>query len=306
MSVHTPLTTLDVEQLLSHYAIGNYVKHQGILAGVTNTNYWLNTTKGQFVITLFEQDSPDRLDFFLQLMRFLATHGLACPQTINDKQQRLQHCLHNKPVAIIEFLPGDTQTIVTAKQCFAIGKATAELHATTARFSVACPANLRGHLWHQQSIVRLHDVLTPTDKELLTHEWEFIQRQSWEHLPQGIIHADLFRDNVLFLEDTITGLIDFYYACQHYLLMDLAVIINDWCVTAGKQDDALYDAVLAGYQTVRRLSPQEKQHLTSMRRASALRFWLSRLLDLHFTADDPLIHKKDPDQCKQLLLMLSK
>ena len=305
MSVHTRISEDELEQLLAKYAIAPLSNFTGINDGITNTNYRVNTSTASYVLTLFEQDAAESLDFFLQLMSFLAAQGLACPQTIADKQQRLLQTLHNKPAALIEFLPGQCIEQPSPQQCKALGKSLALLHQYGAQFSLTSPNNSRGNAWRDQAAKRLLPVLDDTETTLLQAELVLQQQQDWQQLPQGLIHADLFRDNVLFVDNEISGLIDFYYACHDYLLLDIAIVINDWCsLTDGSCDDTRLQAILQGYQSIRPLTAAEQQVLPIMRHRAALRFWLSRLLDWHFPPVGEAILRKDPEEYRQILVQI--
>ncbi len=306
MSVHTVISPLQLQDILRDYAVGELLRYTPIAAGITNSNYHVTTTGGEYVLTLFEQDSADVLLFFLQLMSFLAAKGLPCPHTLQDKQQRYLGALGDKPLAFIEFLPGNCVAQANVAQCYALGRTLAQLHQYATALPLPVPANTRGATWRDAAAARLMPVLSAPQQQLLQQELTFQRQQQGLQLPQGLIHADLFRDNVLFVADEITGLIDFYYACHDYWVLDLAIVINDWCVTAdGNIDTLRYQQLLRGYQSERELTPGELAALPVMQRSAALRFWLSRLLDWHFTADNPLLRKHDPAYFQRLLCVAS-
>jgi homoserine kinase type II len=304
MSIHTHITPTHITQLLESYAIGNLVAFSGIDAGITNSNYRIQTTQNKYILTLFEALTATQLPFFLDLMSFLATNNIPCPQPIADQRNHYIHHINNKPAVFIEYLPGDTPITPTIEQCIEIGKFLAMMHLATPLFGQK-KISSRGAQWHKSTTAKIIAHLSTKEKILLEQEMYYQQQQNYSALPQGIIHADLFPDNALFLNNTLTGIIDFYYACDGYYLWDLAVTVNSWCLNADNHfNQKKIDALLNAYQTQRPLTPAELTHWNATRRSAALRFWLSRLHDYHYPSTAGTVHIKDPHEIEQHIMQL--
>ena len=312
MSVYTRVERNDLEEFLRHYPLGTLVNFEGIRAGIENTNYFVTTTAtsgappAQFVLTLFEQLKYDELPYFLDLMAFLAEHGIPSAHPVADHQQHYLRVLHGKPAALVQRLSGASTEHPTIAQCRALGDALGRMHVAGQTYP-SQRTNTRGLPWWQDTMHKVLPHLTAKDAALLQEEVRF---QTAFHatpstitLPRGVIHADLFRDNALFVGDTLTGIIDFYYACNDILLYDVAVTVNDWCsMPNGALNDALTPALLQAYQHQRPFSTTEHDAWPVMLRAAALRFWLSRLQDLHFPRAGEITHTKDPEAFKRILV----
>lgn len=302
MSVYTRVERPQLEQFLCHYSLGRLIDFSGISAGIENTNYFVTTSEGQFVLTLFETMGADALPYFLDLMAFLAEHGVPSAHPIADLHGSYLRVLNAKPAALVRRLAGGNIEHPTLAQCAALGGALGHMHSVGQSFPQQ-RANARGVAWRQVTAQRVLSQLNGEDAALLNSEIDFQARFSANLLPQGIIHADLFRDNALFVGDTLTGIIDFYYACNDTLLYDLAVTVNDWCSRPdGTLDEACLATLLGAYQAQRALHEDEYQAWPVMLRAAALRFWLSRLHDMHFPRQGEITHIKDPDVFKRILL----
>lgn len=301
MSVYTPLSKAEISDCLTHYDIGALAGYAGINDGVTNTIYQINTDKGDYILTLFEDLTASELPFFLDLMSHCSQRGLACPDVIANKNGETICTLKKKPAVILSFLPGQTQQQITPQMRAAIGKQLAKLHLATADFPESL-SNPRGLAWMISTAKPLGSVLTDEDKALLSDEIEFLNQMDFSQCPTGIIHADLFRDNVLFVEDEISGILDFYYACNDVLAYDLAIVANDWCLDEdGEFSAQACEELLAAYEQERAFTEAEKVAWPALLRMAALRFWLSRLLDFHTRERNELIQIKDPDEFKRHL-----
>jgi len=301
MSIFTHISQSELNALLTHYVIGQLRHCTGIAEGVTNSNFYLSTTTGDYVLTIFEQLTTDQLIFFINLTQHLAEQGLTCPQPIADKTGRFCHQYNNKPLLINSRLPGQTANHPTPAHCAQVGEALAMLHGSGQAFSQQI-ANPRDKEWHQQTAESLYPLLEPADRELLQQEIYFQSQQNYSRLPRGIIHADLFPDNVLF-DGRITSLIDFYYACYDTLLFDVAVTVNAWCADQdGQLHPTRLQALLQAYQQRRPFTQHEHALWPALRRAAALRFWLSRLSDFHFTPAGEQVLIKEPLEFKRILL----
>jgi homoserine kinase type II len=301
MSVFTTVTEAQLGIWLDNYPLGQLLELKGIASGITNTNYFVTTTTGRYVLTLFEKNSSDELPYFLDLMTHLAEHDIPCPAPIKNHAGNSLGQLNGKPAALVSCLPGRSIEQPSVLQCGEIGKVLARMHRAGDSFDKTM-RNPRGREWRLHTAEALLPLLDNTSATLLQSELDFQAQHALPALPEGVIHADLFRDNVLFDGDRLGGLIDFYYACNDALLYDLAIAVNDWCIAAdGCLDQARLAALLAGYESVRALTPAEKMAWPVMLRIAALRFWLSRLYDMHFPQEGELIHAKDPRHFERIL-----
>lgn len=301
MSVFTSVTETEASTWLKQYPIGELVSLRGIASGIENTNYFLTTDQGQYVLTLFEKLSPAELPYFLQLMDHLASKGVPCPQPVANHQGELLSELNGKPASIVSRLTGASLTQPNAAQCAAVGAALAQIHLAGQDFALHRD-NQRGAAWWKATSPQLLPFLCADAAELLQAEVKFQALHRLQDLPRGVIHADLFRDNVLFEGDTLSGVIDFYFACHDAWLYDVAITVNDWCTAEnGELDPICTTALLQAYHAVRPLSPIERGAWPITLRAAALRFWVSRLYDLHFPREGEMTHAKDPTYFEQIL-----
>ncbi|MEN8169352.1 MAG: homoserine kinase [Pseudomonadota bacterium] len=301
MSVYTPVAKDELEAFLQNYSLGELVDFEGISAGIENTNYFVTTRDQRMVLTLFENHSAEELVYFLDLMAFLAEHKVPSAHPIADNNGNYLRELNGKPAALVMRLSGSGIDTTTTEQCAAIGQALAQLHCSGQEFT-SHRDNDRGSHWWRTTRDAVFEHLSTEDQLLLDEELAFQAAHHFDTLPRGVIHADLFRDNALFEGNSLTGLIDFYYACNDVLLYDVAVTLNDWCSReGGAVDEGKASAMLKAYCQVRPISETEEQAWPVMLRAAALRFWLSRLQDLHFPREGELTHIKDPNFFKGIL-----
>jgi homoserine kinase type II len=301
MAVFTPVTSEEFSSWLRNFSIGTLVRLEGIATGIENTNYFVTTTHGRYVLTLFEKLARAELPFYLNLMAHLSRHGIPCPAPIADHQNNLLGELKGKPAAIVSCLAGKSLTQPAASHCAAIGETLAELHLAGKTFGMTLE-NPRGPKWWRATAPQVGPFLDAGRRQLLDEEIAFQSAHQGEDLPRGVVHADLFRDNVLFDKTKVTGVIDFYFAGNDVLLFDIAVCVNDWCVDEGGGLDApRVQALLAAYHGVRPLTAGERAAWHVLLRAAALRFWLSRLFDLHLPRPGEIIHPHDPEQFRRIL-----
>jgi homoserine kinase type II len=303
MSVFTKVSHSQLREFLRAYPVGRVIGFQGIGEGVENTNYFVDTTDGRFVLTLFERLNHDDLPFFLGLMDHCATRGVPCPKPIAMRDGGWLTELNGKPAALVQRLPGASELFPNVEQCRAAGEVLAELHMAAKSFPTVAE-NTRGPEWRQATGERLLERVDADIAALIRDELQAQAAIDWAKLPQGVVHADLFRDNVLFTENRVSGLIDFYYACVDAQVYDLAITVNDWCFDVdGNLNLARYNAMLTAYRGLRELSSTEREAWPMMLRAAALRFWLSRLYDWHFPREGDLVHVKDPEQYRRVLCL---
>ena len=301
MAVFTSVSEAELTAWLGDYSLGQLLELQAIASGIENTNYFVTTSNGRFVLTLFEKLTADELPFYLNLMAHLARHGIPCPCPVANRRNQFLGKLNGKPACIISRLSGKSITAPNIAQCAAIGAMLGQMHIAGQSFSQIMP-NPRGAAWRTATAPQILPFLDTEQAALLDSEVALHARQNWAALPQGVIHADLFRDNVLLEENRVGGLIDFYFACSDALLYDVAITVNDWCMDADSAlDTGRAQALLRAYHAVRPLLDGERDAWSLMLRVAALRFWLSRLFDLHLPRDGELIHAHDPRHFERIL-----
>lgn len=301
MSVFTTVSADELRLWLRDYAVGELIDLQGISAGIENTNYFVTTGGGRYVLTLFEKLTPGELPYYLNLMAHLAGRGVpsACP--VANRAGQYLGALNGKPAALVLRLEGRDVAAPTVRQCAAVGTVLAQLHIAGQSYP-ATMANPRGAQWWQAVLPEIVPFLPAGEAALLQEEVRLQQTARSSELPRGAIHADLFRDNVLFTGDAVAGVIDFYFACTDALLYDIAIAVNDWCISAdGELEAARTRAFLDAYAAVRPYTAAEQQAWPMMLRAGALRFWVSRLYDFHLPRAGELTHAKDPDHFRRIL-----
>jgi homoserine kinase type II len=301
MSVYTTVTREQLGAWLNNYSIGPLVDLQGIPAGIENTNYFVTTAQGRYVLTLFERLTARDLPFYLNLQDHLARQGIPAPQPVADHHGAFLGELNGKPAALVSFLSGKDLTAPTSTQCAEVGAMLARIHAAGASYAGRLD-NPRGPKWWKRVMPDIEPFLGDVDVALLREEVRYQARHRHDELPRGAIHADLFRDNVLFENGRISGVIDFYFACTDALLYDVAIAVNDWCVNGSRVLDAgRATALLDAYEKVRRFTPNERKAWPVMLRAGALRFWVSRLYDFYLPRPGELTHAKDPAHFRDML-----
>ena len=301
MSVFTPVTEPDLAAWLKNYAIGRLDALQGISAGVQNSNFFVTTSLGRYVLTLFETMPRAELPFYLHLMAHLARHGLPVPAPIANRDNEYLGSLSGKPAVLVTRLAGKSEMAPGVAHCARIGAMLAGLHLAGMSFGRK-QANPRDADWRRDCAARVHAHLPADEQAELDAELTFQAGFDIKALPQGVIHADLFRDNVLWDGDFVGGVIDFYFAGVDALLFDVAVTANDWCADAnGQLDPARTNALLASYAEARPFTTAERAAWPAMLRAAALRFWLSRLEDFHLPRAGEMVLVKDPGEYRRIL-----
>jgi homoserine kinase type II len=301
MAVFTRVTEADITAWLNNYSLGTLLELQGIAAGIENTNYFVTTSNGRFVLTLFEKLTADELPFYLNLMAHLARHGIPCPSPVADKNNRFLGTLNGKPACIVSRLSGKSVTQPSTENCAAVGAMLGQMHSAGQSFNDAMP-NPRGMAWRTATAQQVSQYLSAQDAALLASEVAYHTQHTLDALPRGVINADLFRDNVLLDSERVGGLIDFYFACNDCLLYDVAITVNDWCMGSdGNLDAQRTRAFLQAYHATRPFTAQEATSWPTALRVAALRFWISRLYDLHMPREGEIVNAHNPDQFKNIL-----
>jgi homoserine kinase type II len=306
MAVYTEVAFDAAASLMASAGLGPLLTLSPCPGGIENTNYFADTASGRYVLTLFERLSADLLPFYLALMKHHADRGLPVPKPYGDASGSLLLFLKGKPAAIVDRLPGEHHLAPDGDDCAAVGDVLARMHLASRDFALAQP-NLRGLAWWNATVPIVLPHLDRERAELMTDELAYQQHlaasSAYRTLPRGAIHGDLFRDNVMFVGRTLTGVFDFYFAGIDSLLFDIAVALNDWCidVASGRLDEDRAAAFVAAYQTVRPLEHAEVRLLPALMRAAAFRFWLSRVWDLHLPRDAVVLTAHDPAHFERVL-----
>jgi homoserine kinase type II len=311
VAVYTEVSFAEAAALVGRLQIGELTALNGIQSGIENTNYFVDTTGGRYVLTLFERLTFEQLPYYLRLMKHLAGRGIPVPDPKADASGAILHTLLGKPAAVVDRLSGGHQLAPAASHCASVGRVLARMHLAGADFALHQP-NLRGAAWWAQTVPVVLPFLTPEQQALIETELAFALQVAGSAacgaLPRGAIHADLFRDNVMFAQaadgnDVLTGLFDYYFAGDDAFLFDIAVCLNDWCIDleSGRLDDERATAFVAAYDAVRPLNSGELRLMPALMRSAALRFWLSRLWDLHLPRDASLLTAHDPRHFERVL-----
>ena len=298
MAVYTDVPAEELTLFLCDYELGELLAYKGIAEGVENSNFLVHTGRGYFILTLYEKRvAPGDLPFFLGLMEHLANKGLTCPQPVKNRRGAVLGTLGGRPAAIVTFLEGMWIRQPGAGHCSAVGEAVAKLHRAGADFPLKRGNALSVAGWRPlfQAAAARADEVRDGIKEALDAELSFLERAWPTDLPRGVIHADLFPDNVFFLHNSLSGLIDFYFACTDTLAYDLAICLNAWCFEADHTFNITKGrALLEAYRRVRPLSRAEREQLPLLARGAALRFLLTRLVDWLDVPPGALVKPKDP------------
>jgi homoserine kinase type II len=302
MSVFTRVDRHTLERFLAGFDSGRLTTFKGISEGIENTNYFVTTDRGEFVLTLVEQWEADEVPYFVELMGWLAARGVPSARPIADRAGRTLHTLLGRPAALVERLVGESTEEPTRDDCDTVGHVLARLHRAGAEFGMH-RTDHRGLGWRRRTAELLYPELGPDNARILRDEIDHHASRDWRGLPTGVVHADLFPDNVLFRKGRITGVIDFYYACNDLLIYDIAITVNQWCTTAdGALDRERAQAILGAYHAERALQAAEREAWPHMLRYAALRFWISRLKDKLFPKEGHLTTIKEPDDIRIILI----
>jgi homoserine kinase type II len=301
MSVFTPVSPEEARQFLARYTLGALESLEGIAQGIENTNYFLDTTTGQYVLTLFEKIPREDLPFYVGLMHHLAERDIRCPAPMPLQDGSFLTELNGKPAVIVTRLAGAPHHSPTPALCGKVGTILADIHEAGLDYDAGL-ANWRGQAWRESFAQRVRPRLSAAENALVERENRYQSLHDDTVLPKGVIHGDLFRDNVLWDGDGEGGVIDFYFACDDALLYDLAIAVNDWCTDAAATlDPERADALLEGYDAHRPLTDLERELWPVMLRRAALRTWLGRLEYNHFPQAAAMTIPKDHAWSRRLL-----
>ncbi len=304
MSVYTELSRSDFETILADYELGALHAFEGIAAGIENSNFFINTDSGRYVLTIFERMADDELPYFMRLMKHLSHNRLSCPDVMVQGGGELIFDVHGKKGCIVSCLSGRTLDELNMEQLKSSGRALAQLHLAGKDFDEH-RSNPTGMDWLDDTIdVMMADVQQKYGEgsaQLLYDEMNFQREQKFD-LPSGVIHGDLFVDNILFEGDAVTGIIDFYYAHDAAYAMDIAISLNAQAVLLGRDDQARMQAFLDGYEELRSLGDNEREALPVLLRLGALRFWTSRLYDALYPRGGAMTQTKDPEEYRRKLI----
>ena len=306
MAVFTAVSLDDLHQWIKQYPLGQAVGLEGISSGIDNSNFFLNTERGQYVLTIFENLRFDQLPFYVKLMAHLAERGIPVPAPVPNADGELVVALHDKPAIIVSRLQGSSQLDPQPVHCAEVGRMLARMHLAARDFALHQP-NLRGLDWWVETAPAVLPYLDEAEAALLrgevAYQSAFAASATYAKLARGPVHADLFRNNVMFEGERLSGCFDFYFAGVDTWLYDVAVTVNDWCVdlATGVLDAARVRALLDAYHEVRPFTDDERAAWQPMLRAGALRFWLSRLYDLHLPRAAELLTPHDPTHFERIL-----
>lgn len=306
MAVFTEVSFDEAAAFMQALDLGQVQHLRGAPGGIENTNYFVDTEQGHWVLTLFERLSFEQLPFYLHLMKHLAERGIPVPAPAANPAGDIVHRLKGKPAAVVNKLPGRSELAPGATHCASVGEMLARMHLAGLDYPRRQP-NLRGLDWWNETAPAVLPHISPEQRTLLLGELAYQNHiaatSAFGSLPRGPVHADLFRDNVMFEDGRLTGFFDFYFAGWDRFLFDIGVCLNDWCVDpdSGRHDAVRARAFVAAYQSVRKLTHQEHALLPAMLRAGALRFWISRLWDMHLPREAAVLKAHDPEHFERVL-----
>jgi homoserine kinase type II len=306
MAVYTEVSFDEAADFLQALDLGQLQSFKACAGGIENTNYFADTDQGEYVLTLFERLSFEQLPFYLQLMKHLAGRNIPVPDPEPDKNGNILHRLNGKPAAVVNKLSGQSELAPGLAHCKRVGEMLARMHLAGKNYKLHQP-NLRGLAWWNATLPALLPHVSAAQRSLLLSELAYQNHiaasAAYKSLPTGVVHGDLFRDNVMFDGGELTGIFDFYFAGCDTLLYDVGVCLNDWCIdlTTGQHDAVRADVFLTAYQAARPFTAQERTLLPAMARAGALRFWISRLWDFYLPREASLLKAHDPAHFEQVL-----
>lgn len=300
MAVYTQIDAEQLDAFLAEYDLGSAIAFKGIAEGVENSNYYLETGNGRFILTLFEKRvNPDDLPYFVELKRHLSAKGYPCPEPVAARDGQALRTLADRPALIVTFLQGMSPSRPSARQCRGLGEGLAKMHRALEDFELTRPNDLGPAAWPSlyQGRESVAEGLAPGLADAISDGLDQIRqlRSVSDHVPRGTVHADLFPDNAFFLGEDFAGVIDFYFACTDALAYDIAVCLNAWAFEKGGHFNYTKgQALIAGYESIRALEPAEREAMPTLALGAALRFFLTRLVDWTDTPEGALVKPKNP------------
>ena len=297
MAVHTELSEANINKILKNYQLGELIKFTGIKEGIENTNYLLRTKNKNFIITIFEKRvDVKQIPFYFEVMTNSHSKGIHCPVPIEDKNGELVNKVKNKKMAIFRFLEGDSKKKWSGDDCFMVGQKLAQFHLANINNKLKAKNNFSLNFWKKIYLNCLNkfNTIIPNSLDVISDEIDFISFNWPKNLPEGVIHADLFPDNVFFKEQKISGFLDFYFSCCDFLSYDLAITINAWCFYRYKFKEDFFLNLISGYQSVRKLETNEVNNINILLRGASLRFLFTRVYDSLNSNEGEFLKKKDP------------
>ena len=304
MAVHTHLSKKEILDIIGNYEIGYLVKYSGIKEGIENTNYLIQTSINKFILTLFESRvDKSNIPFYLNLMKHTNKNGLLCPLPISDKKNKLTNIIKKKKYAIFNFIEGSTKKNWSKNDCYEVGKILGKFHKINKGFTPRAKNNYSCQSWKiifEKCKPKINSIISQSS-DLLKNEINFVSSKWPKLLPKGIIHADLFPDNVFFIKKKINGIIDFYFSSYDLLVYDLAILINAWCYIHGKFNHEYFRNIINGYESFRKLNLEEKKNFNIILRGASLRFLLTRIHDSINNSKNNFLNIKDPNEYYNIL-----
>ena len=305
MAVFTKLEKNEIEDFLKDYSIGKLISFEGIVKGTENTNYKIITSKDQYILTIFEKRvQPEDLPFFMDLQYELAANGFDCPLPVKNNKKSIINKLKNKNAVIITFLQGENLTNVMPEHCYELGLNIAKFTNITKNLNLSRPNSVGYKTWVSiyENFKNINNESYQEYFQILSKELIFLKNNWPTNLPTAIIHADLFIDNILFIKNKISGIIDFYFSCNDFIAYELALTINAWCFN----DDLTfnyknYNSLMMGFENISSLNIEEKASMNVLLRGAAVRILVTRLYDKIFHPDDALVKLKDPKEYLNIL-----
>jgi len=299
MAVHTVLSSTDIKKILNNYEIGGLKKYSGIKEGIENTNYLVDTTKNKFILTIYEERTrDDLLPFYMGVMYNSCTNGIKCPTPIKDKNGQLINIFKKKSYGFFKFINGKSKKVWSKNNCFEVGKELAKFHLINKNIITSNKNNFSLDFWNI-SFNKYKDFMNKElsgSFEIVNEELKFLNKNWPLNLPEGIIHADLFPDNVLFSKSQkVSGMIDFYFACKDFFSYDIAILINAWCFPKNSFNKIFMNNILKGYESVRKLQIVEKKKMNILLRGASLRFLLTRIIDAQKESENKILEIKNPE-----------
>ena len=304
MAVHTYLSKKDIVKIISKYDIGELKLFSGIKEGIENTNYLIRTQQDSYVLTIFEKRlKKSKLPYILKLMKRFKKNGINCPIPVTDKKKKSINLIRNKQFSLFSFIDGKSKKRWTDSDCYQVGAVLGNLHQVGKNFSPHIENDFSINTWKNlfQKCYKKRKVFEHKTNVDIANEIQFILKNWPQDLPMGIIHADFFPDNIFFSEHKICGVIDFYFSCYDFMMYDLAITANAWCFKKGNFMECNLKQLIKGYQSIRKISTNEKNKFNILLRGACLRFLTTRMYDSVFKKKSEYVLTKDPEEYLKIL-----